>query len=161
MVNAQSGTSTIKQISFSASTADIPTNGLKLWLNAQSGVAVPQGDNVVNSWTDQSLNVNSASPVSSNKPRFYTNVVGGKPVVEFFWSGNTEMQGPISLGTQTSIFAVSAVTGYNTGSGCPCPTYEMQILSKDNYLFFGNDNSGNFATLSATEPLTMTQLAIH
>src|SRR5947209_14013748 len=23
----------------------------------------------------------------------------------------------------------------------------MQILSKDNYLFFGNDNSGNFATL--------------
>ncbi len=147
LINAQSGTSTVKQISFSASTADIPTTGLKLWLNAQTGVAVQQGDNLVNGWTDQSSNLNSAVPRTTNRPRYYNNIVSGKPVVEFFWSGDTSMLGPISLGTQTSIFAVSAVTGFNTGSGCPCPVYEMQIFSKDKYLFFGNDNTGNFATL--------------
>jgi Fibronectin type III domain/Bacterial TSP3 repeat len=149
-VSAQTGAATIKQVNFTVSTADIPTDGLKLWLNAEAGMT-RDGGGGVSIWPDQSAAGNSAVWNSAQPPWYHTNVAGGKPAVRFSWASvywyATSMAGPLSLGLQTSIFSVSAVTGSNTGSGCPCPTYDMGIISNDNHFFFGNDNSATFATL--------------
>jgi hypothetical protein len=59
------------------------TNGLALWLAADSGVTTNAGG-LVSAWSDQSLAGHSASQASSgSQPTFLTNQLNGLPVVHF------------------------------------------------------------------------------
>jgi hypothetical protein len=63
--------------------ADIPTDGLKLWFRADSGVVKGTGDKV-SKWTDVSGSGHDASQSNENQqPLIVTGVLGGKPVVRF------------------------------------------------------------------------------
>jgi probable HAF family extracellular repeat protein len=139
-VSVQTGTVTVKTTTFTMSTADIPTAGLKLWLNAKAGVILDGGTGVTN-WMDQSGSGNSAVWNSAYKPVYYDTIAGGQPAIRFiaapiYWYA-TSMTGPLSLGTETSIFAATAINGYS-GTG--------RVISNENRIYFGNDGDGNFVT---------------
>ena len=60
-----------------------PTNGLKLWLRADSGITADQNGNI-SCWADQSGLANDACQSSmGNQPVLTANALGGLPVVHF------------------------------------------------------------------------------
>jgi hypothetical protein len=135
-VVGQTGTGTIKQVTFNESTADIPVFGLKLWLNAQSGVVTVSGQNVT-SWADQSASLNSATTNSATQPLLNLSAVAGKPAVQFTSTSLTSMNGPLTVGSQISIFAVSASSANVADS---------RVVSNEGHFYFGGDGTGHFAT---------------
>jgi alpha-tubulin suppressor-like RCC1 family protein len=135
-VIAQAGTGTIQQVTFNESTADIPVFGLKLWLNAQAGVTTVAGASVTG-WTDQSASFNAAATNSAVRPILNSSAVAGKPAVQFNASSLTSMNGSLTVGTQISIFAVSALSA-NVADG--------RVVSNEGHFYFGSDSSGHFAT---------------
>jgi alpha-tubulin suppressor-like RCC1 family protein len=135
-INAQAGTVTIRQVTFTASAADIPLAGLKLWLNAEAGVT-KDINNFVSGWSDQSAAGNSSVQLTlANEPRYVASVLNGKPVIRFNGS-SAFMDGSLSLGTQVSVFAVAS-SGPNGGY--------KRIISNEFNLFMGTGSDGKFAT---------------
>jgi alpha-tubulin suppressor-like RCC1 family protein len=133
---AQSGTGTIKTVIFTESTADIPTSGLKLWLNAEAGLTRDVNSSI-SLWGDQSASGNSAvQAILSNEPTYVSAIVNGKPVVRF--NGlSAFMDGTLSLGSQVSMFVVAS-SGPNGG-------YKRIITNEFNF-FMGTGSDGLFAT---------------
>jgi hypothetical protein len=62
--------------------ADMTTTGLKLWLKADSITGLNSGD-LINTWTDQSVNGLDVQSHVGSAPTYVTNVIGGKPSVRF------------------------------------------------------------------------------
>jgi alpha-tubulin suppressor-like RCC1 family protein len=137
-VRAQAGIVTVRTVTFITSTADIPLDSIKLWLNAEAGVVASGGS--VTAWADQSGSENNALCNSGHNPFYVSNAVNGRPAIGFLWNPTnwyaTSMAGPLSLGPETSVFAAASVYGYSTGS----------VITNDNHIYFGNDGSGYFAT---------------
>jgi alpha-tubulin suppressor-like RCC1 family protein len=135
-INAQAGTVTIRQVTFTASAADIPLVGLKLWLRADAGIA-KDANNFITRWADQSSNgYDAVQNVGGNRPLYVPNGLVGKPVIRFNGS-TTCMNGPLSIGAQISIFAVAA-PGANAGA--------KRIITNEGHFYFGIGTGGYFAT---------------
>jgi len=139
-VIAQTGTATVKQVVFAESTADIPVNGLQVWLNAQAGVTY-DGSNGVSDWADQSSAGNSAVWNSAFKPTYLSTAINGKPAVRFNWASiywyATSMHGPLSLGTQVSVFAVASFDDYHDNN---------HLIQNDLHFSLGINPTGGFTT---------------
>jgi alpha-tubulin suppressor-like RCC1 family protein len=137
-IRAQAGIMAVSKVTFITSTADIPLDSIKLWLNAEAGVVASGGN--VTAWADQSGSDNNALCNSGHNPIYISNAIAGRPAIAFYWNPTnwyaTSMAGPLSLGSNTSVFAAASVFGYSTGS----------VVSNDKHISFGNDDSGNFAT---------------
>jgi alpha-tubulin suppressor-like RCC1 family protein len=136
-VNADTGTSTTKRLTLHASTADIPTTGLKLWLNAQAGATVAT-NGLVSVWADQSAARNTAGEQSGYLlPTYVGNAIAAKPAIKFP-SATARLGGGILVpGAECSIFVVASPTG--TGDG--------PIISRQSSYSLGTGTGGNFATL--------------
>lgn len=134
-VTAEAGTTTIKQVVFHASTGDIPSLGLKLWLNAEAGVGTSSA-NVVSTWADQSASRNLASPdPGSSVPAYLANAILGRPALRF--APATAFKGA-SLGLQDacSIFVVAAPQGQSDGA----------MISSAAQYYIGTGAGGYFAS---------------
>ena len=111
-VNARAGTVTIRQVTFTASTSDLPPLGLKLWLRADAGIT-KDGNNNISSWLDQSGHGFPASQTnSSNKPVWVSSVAGGLPAVYF--DGNNRffsLPDVMSTATAGELFVVLRTEG--------------------------------------------------
>lgn len=135
-VIVQAGTGNPQQVTFSASFLNIPTANMKLWLRADAGVT-KDANNRVSLWRDQSPAGNSASQVvAANSPLFVASGWSGKPVIRFNGSSNW-MSGPLTLGSQMSVFAVAA-EGSMTGF--------KRIINNEGHFYLGAAADGNFAT---------------
>ena len=119
---------------------NIPLNGLKLWLDADGGVNY-DSSNGVSGWADQSGSGNSAVTTTGPRPAYISNAIGGKPTVRFSWApiyyNAMLMSGPLTLGTQTSIFTVVSFSRFDANS---------RIISNEGHFALTTDDSGNFAT---------------
>jgi alpha-tubulin suppressor-like RCC1 family protein len=136
-VNAETGTATVKQVTFRASTADIPGAGLKLWLNTETGIDVAP-NMPVTTWVDQSAARNSAvQGAGFSPPLLRPNIVSGKPVVRFGTANSLLNGGALVSGTDCSIFAVVSPDGVATGP----------VLSRPANYYLGTGAGGNFTTL--------------
>jgi alpha-tubulin suppressor-like RCC1 family protein len=137
-IRAQAGIMAVSKVTFITSTADIPLDSIKLWLNAEAGVVASGGN--VTAWADQSGSDNNALCNSGHNPIYISNAIAGRPAIAFYWNPTnwyaTSMAGPLSLGPETSVFAAGSVYGYSTGS----------VITNDKHIYFGNDGSGYFAT---------------
>lgn len=140
-VIARSGTIFVKEVTFTESTADIPADGLKLWLNAQAGVTTTDGQAVTN-WSDQSAAGNSVAAIYANtRPEYVANAVAGKPILRFTYSSTasygTYLDGTLSLGPNCSVFVVAARDGTRDGG----------LIFHDHQFSIGTAIGGEFATL--------------
>lgn len=81
------------------------SSGLRLWLDADA-LSLNNNDPVP-SWTDQSGNSNHATQDTTDfQPTFKTNVINGKPVVQFSTNDYLGFDGSIIANTDYTIFAV-------------------------------------------------------
>lgn len=136
-VNAETGTATVKQVVFRASTADIPATGLKLWLHTEAGIDVAPNFPVP-TWVDQSAARNTGvQGAGSAPPILRPNIASGKPVVRFGTATTLLNGGGLVSGINCSIFAVVAPDGTANGP----------ILSRSANYSLGTGSGGNFATL--------------
>jgi len=82
-VTAQSGTVTIKQVTFTMSTGSLPPLGLRFWVKADAGIT-KDGNNNISAWQDQSgNNFQAAQTAASNKPVWASTGAGSVPAVYF------------------------------------------------------------------------------
>src|SRR6266498_2513553 len=68
--------------------APVPTNGLSLWLRADSGVTAGAGGKV-SAWAVEGSTVKATAAAPEQQPTLAQNVIGGKPAVHF--DGGTNM----------------------------------------------------------------------
>ena len=111
-INAQAGTVTIRQVSFTASAADISLVGLKLWLRADAGVT-KDSNQKISSWLDQSGHNFLASQNNlSNEPVWRSSGSNGLPTVYF--DGNNRffaLPDVMSTATAGELFVVLKTEG--------------------------------------------------
>jgi hypothetical protein len=82
-----------------------------LWLRADLITELVETDRVQN-WYDVSGNGNNVSQITpTNRPRFYTNIINGFPVVDFASGGNHFLTGSLGA-TLNSPFTILAVTRF-------------------------------------------------
>jgi alpha-tubulin suppressor-like RCC1 family protein len=109
-VIAQTGTVTIKQVTFAASTGDLPPVGLRLWLKADVGV-VKDANNNISAWLDQSGNTFQATQSNpGNEPLWASAGAGSLPAI-YFDGGNfnphfVNLPDVMSTATEGELFVV-------------------------------------------------------
>ncbi len=112
----RSGYSNQAMATTSASQADLPLNGVRLWLRADAGVPSVAGRVVA--WYDQSGNGNDATQINTNnQPVLIANVVNGRPVMRFTQTGAQRFRLPnvMSGATAGDAFVIVKASGYNDG----------------------------------------------
>jgi hypothetical protein len=72
----------------SAANAPVPTNGLSLWLRADSGVTAG-ADGKVSAWAVEGSPVKATADSPEKQPTVAQNAIGGKPAIHF--DGGTQM----------------------------------------------------------------------
>ncbi|HEY6137172.1 MAG TPA: hypothetical protein VI670_05345 [Thermoanaerobaculia bacterium] len=72
----------------SVATAPVPTNGLSLWLRADSGVTAG-ADGKVSAWAVEGSPVKATATDPAQQPTLAQNAIGGKPAIHF--DGGTQM----------------------------------------------------------------------
>jgi hypothetical protein len=155
-------------------TNPIPTNGMLLWLRADVGVynnssgGIAGESNIVVEWADQSGNTNNAyqyltnnvgQPVATPNTVFITNVVNGKPSIQFYTQNGTNnffTNSTLQTPTTMTVFWVGKLNGNSFsptfGQGVPpivsdqgltaepdgaSPDY-IALLSPGNSMYFPN-----------------------
>jgi hypothetical protein len=120
---------TTAYLQIDASTANVPTAGLQLWLKADNGASA-------SSWADVSGNQNNFSQSnSSNQPVFTSNAINGLPAMTF--SGSSEyMSGPSGFANLTAGASVFVVTS---------PT---SVVNNARFFDFGNGETSDNIYLS-------------
>lgn len=87
--------------------AEIPTDGLQIWLRADRGVIEENG--IVARWVDQSGKKNDAVSDSGSAPRLQANTIAGKPAIVFDGSItylHVSHQNELNVGNGCSVFVV-------------------------------------------------------
>ncbi len=103
--NAVSGSAWAPSTASFVTSPHAVTNGLQLWLDAAQIAGVTNGGAVA-TWTDGSGNAQHAVQANATlQPRFYTNAIGGRPVVRFD-GANDYLDGPPAGLTAQTVFMV-------------------------------------------------------
>jgi len=133
-----------------SSQAQIPTSGLQLYLNADTGVEKAPGTPAANTdqvvrWLDQSgqgnnVSTNNSTDGTVTTPQYFTGVVNGRPIVTFDGiRERLEAAAPLLTGTTDfSIFAVirgsgagerviGANYGFTAGGGLELYVYNRKL----------------------------------
>lgn len=83
-----------------ASGPDLPISDLRLWLKADAGVVRQNTNNTVETWFDQSGNLNDANQYNSTQQPFWVDcALNGRPVLRFYGSNYFPL--PIFLNATT------------------------------------------------------------
>lgn len=100
--------------------------GLVLWLDANQIAGIVSGTSI-SAWTDQSGQANHVTQASAaSQPVFVTNVLNGKPAVQF--NGGQTLAGP-DLDLPTTAHVVGAVSAFSTApSGVHYAIIEKGVL---------------------------------
>jgi hypothetical protein len=136
-------------------------SGLSLWLKADAGVSLG-GGNHVNTWVDQSPNGNNAIGPTSKKPVYVSNVLNGKPVIDFdttqyFTSNNQNLNNNSSIfvvvkprGDHGTLISTSNYQGINFYLGGN--PYNSLAIGVTNLVGIANDyaNNGNDWMIAST-----------
>jgi len=136
-------------------------SGLSLWLKADAGVSLG-GGNHVNTWVDQSPNGNNAIGPTSKKPVYVSNVLNGKPVIDFdttqyFTSNNQNLNNNSSIfvvvkprGNRGTLISTSNYQGINFYLGGN--PYNSLAIGVTNLVGIANDyaNNGNDWMIAST-----------
>lgn len=152
--SGSSGVSNSASVTLPSGIADLPQNGLLLWLRSTAGT---QGAGSLSTWTDQSGQGNNAVQTNvPNQPTLVENQVNGVPVVRF--NGSDSLLVPnglfqaaqsgevIALVKVTDASNFGSVWNFGTGSG-------TSYFGNQHYDDFGTSDSSSVA-LQPTEVIS-------
>ena len=98
-----------------AQAIEMPTTGLRLWLEADAITGLNDGDPVA-TWLDSSTNGSNMAKGDPVGPTWKTNILNGKPVVRFDGITNYLASGTFNPGgNDITLFIVARTNGANTG----------------------------------------------
>lgn len=129
----------ISHFSFSAF-SQIPTQHLRLWLRADSGVVHSNG--VVETWQDVSGNGNHVrQPNAALRPRITQNVMNNLPAITF---SNSFLDINTTIGFQTVFIVANYTAGANFINWPGLITRQTDLPGDLDYLYLGNPGTTNF-----------------
>ncbi len=77
---ASNGTQSLPVTTYPAGVADVPLNGMRLWLKADAGLGTDSAGNL-GTWLDQSGNGNNVTSLGGSKPTLQNGIINNRPVV--------------------------------------------------------------------------------